>query len=179
MSVSHTDTYIPFLKKRECYSWWIITGDWLPRLRLIRYIMNLYLRLCFFHPRPLCLPHGCLWVVTAEADNTCTPALMSTLNTSSKQRSDCLWTLDIYDELIPFSDNALCMYESAHPGRDLIPHFNVSNCFLSSQMIRSILEKRCRVFFFIHISSSWNDQWEFDDNTAEAEQQQAILNRVA
>lgn len=70
MSVSHTDTYIPFLKKRECYSWRIITGDWLPRLRLIRYIMNLYLRLCFFHPRPLCLPHGCLWVVTAEADNT-------------------------------------------------------------------------------------------------------------
>lgn len=42
----------------------------------------------------------------------------------------------------------VCMYESAHPGRDLIPHFNVSDR-LSSPMIRPISEKRCSVCLFV------------------------------
>lgn len=90
---------------------------------------------CFFHQRRL-------WVAAAGADDTA-------VHWCELAATDFEHSTFTTIPLRLVIRHCVCMCESAHPGRDLIPHINVSDRCLSSQTIRPISEKRCSVSLFV------------------------------
>lgn len=134
-----------FFKKRECYCWWIISEGRAAVCGLSGtfWTRTWGLPFCFTDTYGASRTVASGWSQPEQTRRACP---RDNSYTSSRQAAIVFEHFDIYGDLIPCSDNALCMYESAHPGRDLTPHLNVSGCFsFFSNDPSNLGKKRCRV----------------------------------